>query len=64
MIFIGAVASSAPIQAQLNFPEYLEVSTQSLTDDVCRNNVGNATAMLEQYTKTDAGRKQLTDMFK
>lgn len=60
----GAIASSAPILAQLNFPEYLEVSTQSLTDDTCRSNVANASKTLELYTQTEAGRKELTDLFR
>lgn len=60
----GAIASSAPIFAQLDFPEYLEVSTRSLTNDECRANVGAATESLEGFTKTEAGLKYLSTRFK
>lgn len=59
----GAVASSAPIQAQLDFPQYLEVSTESLGTQECKDNVKTATSMTEKYTQTEGGRKYLTDLF-
>lgn len=60
----GSIASSAPINAQLDFPQYLEVSTASLGSEKCRSNVAKATAKLENYTKTEAGLKYLSLQFK
>ena len=62
--FLGAIASSAPIQAQLNFPQYLEVSTQSLNSKQCQASVKKATAALESYTNTETGLKLLALKFK
>lgn len=61
---VGAVASSAPIFAQLDFPQYLEVSTASLTDDLCRVNVAAASRSLDDYSKKEAGLKYLSTRFK
>ncbi|XP_066913299.1 putative serine protease K12H4.7 [Clytia hemisphaerica] len=59
----GAVASSAPINAQTDFPEYLEVSTDSLGTQECKDSVQAATTSVEKYVQTEAGRKMLTDLF-
>lgn len=61
--FLGAVASSAPIQAQTDFPEYLEVSTDSLGTQQCKDSVKAATTSVENYAKTESGRKLLTNLF-
>ena len=59
----GAIASSAPIYAQLNFKQYLEVSTQSLGSSSCQANVAAATKKFEEYLKTEAGLKFLSQDF-
>ncbi|XP_065643422.1 putative serine protease K12H4.7 isoform X2 [Hydra vulgaris] len=63
-LIYGAVASSAPIYAQLNFPQYLEVSTKSLGSSRCRANVNAATKILESYLTTEEGLKKLSMDFK
>lgn len=63
LICQGAVASSAPINAQTDFPEYLEVSTDSLGTQECKDKVQAATTSVEKYVQTEAGRKMLTDLF-
>ncbi|XP_032241066.2 putative serine protease K12H4.7 isoform X2 [Nematostella vectensis] len=62
----GAVASSAPVLAQLYFPEYLEVVTASLetTGPDCTKNIANATAVIEELLDADQGTKKLTDLFR
>lgn len=60
----GSVATSAPIFAQLDFPQYLEVATDSLTDDSCQVNVRTATDALGNYTLTEAGLKYLSARFR
>lgn len=64
MLILGAVATSAPIFAQLDFPQYLEVSTASLTDDLCRANVAAASRSLDDYLRKEAGLKYLSTRFK
>jgi len=58
----GAVASSAPIKAVLNFVEYFEVATNALPED-CRNAVKGATAQIESLMKSPAGRQRLSRAF-
>jgi len=62
----GAVATSAPIQATLDFPEYYEVVSRSLstTGPQCVANIASATKMFETMTKTSEGLANLTRIFK
>lgn len=61
----GAVASSAPVFAKLDFPEYMDVVTASLgtTGQDCVKNVANATQTLNSLLSSEQGAKQLTDLF-
>jgi pimeloyl-ACP methyl ester carboxylesterase len=59
----GAVASSAPINAVLNFPEYYEVATQSLPK-ACRSAVNVATKSIENHLKTAFGRQHMSQLFR
>ncbi|XP_060082693.1 putative serine protease K12H4.7 [Ylistrum balloti] len=61
----GAVASSAPIKAVLNFYEYLGVVTNSLatTGQSCNKNVAAATDDLASKLQTAAGHTALKTMF-
>ena len=62
----GSVASSAPIQAIMDFPEYFEVVSNSLstTGPQCTVNIATATKMVETMTKTSEGLANLTRIFK
>lgn len=61
-LVFGAVASSAPIKAVLNFKEYFEVATKALPKD-CRRAVKVATAKIEDNLKASSGRKRLSSIF-
>ena len=63
---IGSVASSAPVFAKLDFPEYMDVVTASLqtTGDDCVKNIANATLILQSLLASETGAKHLTQMFK
>jgi tRNA U34 5-carboxymethylaminomethyl modifying GTPase MnmE/TrmE len=63
---LGAVASSAPVKAQLDFPEYLEVVTASLdtTGPECNKNIANATQQVDRLLQTAEGVKKLTQTFR
>merc|ERR1712023_115185 len=60
----GAIASSAPVHAQLDFPEYLETVAASLGSS-CSNQFAVATKSIEQLLDdpTGAGREQLEELF-
>lgn len=62
----GSVATSAPIQAVLDFPEYFEVVSNSLstTGPTCIENVASATKMFETMAKTSEGLANLTNIFR
>lgn len=62
----GAVASSAPVLAQLDFPEYLEVVAASLTTtgSGCNKNIANATKQINQLLQSTEGVKKLTETFR
>lgn len=60
----GAVASSAPIKAVLDFPEYFEVATQSLGTEECQHNVKHATSKIESLLKTSSGLQYLSTRFR
>lgn len=63
--FTGAVASSAPVFAKLDFTKYMEVVTASLgtTGQDCVKNVANATETLKSLLSSEQGAKQLTELF-
>ena len=60
---IGAVASSAPVQAKLDFGAFQDVVAASfMTSDqgsLCLNNIESATTAIYQLLKTSSGRQQL-----
>ncbi|XP_029634017.1 putative serine protease K12H4.7 [Octopus sinensis] len=62
----GAVASSAPVNAVLNFKDYLRVVTESLATfggPECNTAISQATEAIEQLLKTPAGRNLLKTNF-
>eukprot|EP01101_Sappina_pedata_P003571 TRINITY_DN1431_c0_g1_i1.p1 TRINITY_DN1431_c0_g1~~TRINITY_DN1431_c0_g1_i1.p1 ORF type:complete len:485 (-),score=196.03 TRINITY_DN1431_c0_g1_i1:96-1550(-) len=64
---IGAIASSAPVQATLDFFEYLDVVDLSLSyfsGPQCDATIAAATKVIEQMIITIPGRKQLQTDFK
>ena len=63
----GSVATSAPIFAQLNFKEYLDVVRDSLTSNgspQCVDNIAKATQDITKHLSTPEGRAALRDEFK
>jgi len=66
-LFDGAVASSDPVQAELDFYQYLEVVTASLTTmsgtEDCVNNIADAVDNLQDMLYTSSGRSTITDLF-
>lgn len=61
----GAVATSAPILAELNFFGYLDVVANVLdtTQPMCKKMVSTAHMTVGKMLQTDQGRKQLKKMF-
>ncbi|GFS04301.1 thymus-specific serine protease [Elysia marginata] len=63
----AAVASSAPVLAQVDFKDYLEVVAQSLNTfkpvNACDNAISVANAALKEKLKTPKGRKDLKKKF-
>lgn len=64
--FAGAVATSAPVLAQLDFQQYLEVVSASLktTGTTCTENIANATMKLQSLVTSEEGREQLSKKFR
>lgn len=64
-IFLGSVASSAPVFAKVNFPEYMDVVTASLatTGQECGQNIANATDRLRSLLSSEKGAKELSELF-
>ncbi|GKT24822.1 Peptidase S28 like protein [Aduncisulcus paluster] len=65
-LYAGAIASSGPVRAWFNFPEYFEVVTDSLRTyggDQCITRIQAATTLAEQYIQTENGRSSLAEMF-
>jgi len=63
----GSVAGSAPVQATLDFFQYLDVVDESLTALTgieCDAHISNATAQIETMLKSSSGRTQLQNDFK
>ena len=65
-IILAAVATSAPVFAKLNFPEYLEVVRASLdtTGSQCTRNIAVATQKIDSLLTTSAGTDQLSKLFR
>ncbi|KAE9550921.1 hypothetical protein FO519_005857 [Halicephalobus sp. NKZ332] len=63
---VGAVGSSGPVYAKVDFFEYLQVVEKSLRtySDDCANNVGLAFVDIQHRLTTVEGRSQLNDIFK
>ncbi|KAK3781561.1 hypothetical protein RRG08_054900 [Elysia crispata] len=63
----AAVATSAPVLAQVDFKGYLEVVSQSLNTfkpvNACDNAISAATVAMKQKLNTPLGRSQLKKMF-
>ncbi|EYB94811.1 hypothetical protein Y032_0167g135 [Ancylostoma ceylanicum] len=61
----GAVGSSAPIEAKLDFYEYLEVVERSLRkySPECADNIGKGFDEIHKLVLTKSGRKKLSDLF-
>jgi len=61
-LIAGAIATSAPVQAQLNFPEYFEVVQASLGPD-CAKRVKRVTQLVTQMLQNATGRATLQTLF-
>jgi len=63
----AAVASSAPVFPVLDFTQYMDVVTQSLTsmsgDDNCINSIENAVSSVSSLLTSAAGRATLSSLF-
>jgi pimeloyl-ACP methyl ester carboxylesterase len=65
-VTIASVASSAPVQAELDFYQYLDVVDRSLsffTGPQCDNVIQSATQQIQLLLKTEAGQNQLAQLF-
>jgi len=58
----GSIATSAPVRAKLDFPEYFEVVQRSI-GPVCAARVQNVTDLVTGMLTSDDGRKQLQTIF-
>ena len=61
-LVVGAIATSGPVKAQLDFPEYFQVVATSIGSK-CNAAVTNATKQMESLIQTSSGRQQLKDMW-
>ncbi|EPB73802.1 serine carboxypeptidase S28 [Ancylostoma ceylanicum] len=64
-LVLGAVGSSAPVEAKLDFYEYLEVVEKAIRtySKTCADNVAKGFAEMHELALTKAGRKKLSDIF-
>jgi len=64
-LIIGAVGSSGPVQAKVDFFEYLEVVQDSLTSNSaqCAQSLSDGLQQIAQLITTGAGRTSLRDYF-
>lgn len=64
----GAVATSAPVFAELNFKSYLDVVTASLQTTsygkTCTDSIAGATEKIQSMVTSDEGRQQLSKIFR
>ncbi|CAJ0595738.1 unnamed protein product [Cylicocyclus nassatus] len=65
-LITGAVGSSAPVEAKLDFYEYLEVVEKAIRDynTSCADNIKQGFANMHKLALTGTGRKTLSDLFK
>ena len=65
VLFVGSVASSAPVFATVNFPEYMDVVSASLatTGQECDKTIASATKTIHSLLSSEQGAKQLTELF-
>jgi len=61
-LFVGAFATSGPVQAQLDFHQYFDVVARSV-GPACNRVLRNSTQQLEALLATPAGRTQLQTRF-
>ena len=63
--YLGSVASSAPVFAKVNFAEYMDVVTASLTTtgQECGKNIANATDTLHSLLSSEEGAKEVSHLF-
>ncbi|VDP09744.1 unnamed protein product [Soboliphyme baturini] len=60
-LITGSIASSGPVQAQLNFPEYLKVVSNSFSayDPECVSTLKSAILKMQSLLKTTVGQQKL-----
>ncbi|KAF0983855.1 hypothetical protein FDP41_007770 [Naegleria fowleri] len=61
-LFVGAIASSGPVLAQLEFPEYMMV-VQNSVGPKCAERIRQANDLAEQLLLTPAGRLRVAKLF-
>lgn len=61
-LFVGSIASSAPVWAQVDFPEYLWNVEEQLTDE-CRDTMEDAFIQIDKMVESESGRKELNELF-
>ena len=63
----GAIASSAPVLAEVDYVQYLQVVTASMATSKygtqCTDKIENATGQIQALLQTSAGKKQLQQQF-
>uniref|UniRef100_A0A7S1KLV8 Uncharacterized protein n=1 Tax=Percolomonas cosmopolitus TaxID=63605 RepID=A0A7S1KLV8_9EUKA len=62
-LFVGALASSSPVLAKVDFHEYMQVVFRSVGTS-CGNTMRAATNEYERMAQTEEGRKRLDSLFK
>ncbi|RCN45494.1 serine carboxypeptidase S28 [Ancylostoma caninum] len=64
-LVLGAVGSSAPVEAKLDFYEYLEVVEKAIRtySKTCADNIAKGFAEMHELALTKTGRKKLSDIF-
>jgi len=61
-LVVGAIATSGPVKAQLDFPEYFQVVAASIGPE-CTAALANATKQMEALIETSSGRQQIKEMW-
>lgn len=62
-LIAGAIASSAPIQARVDFSGYLKVTTEALENPLCVGKIREASKQISQLWKTEEGCDKLRHIF-
>jgi len=63
---LGSIASSAPVRAELDFYQYLDVVDKSLaniTGEECDQRIQQASSIIQSMLKTTAGTRKLESLF-